>query len=253
MMRYARKLYRERRAELHTATVADYNGQRFPFQPRTDANSRKHWRDIRNSYAAELTRAQAELKTALWRLPAAPYGYGAYQSGAYAQTDHETFERKQAARVRKWKRHIYYARQSLARVQKDGAHDSLGFRNARHARDIYRKREGFALAQWRDALLSARLKFEPFALAHSEFRQNERERVRNALAIYGTAHSATEIVRVRGGATYARGIARHVPDLERGRNGGRDHSPLTLGDGETFYLAVRNTVPRQNRPHVRNA
>jgi hypothetical protein len=67
--------------------------------------------------------------------------------------------------------------------------------------------------------------------------------VRRALAVYGTAHTATEVVHARGGAVYLRGIMRHVPAVA-GENRGRDHAPVKL-DGARWYLAVRNTVPRQ--------
>ena len=71
------------------------------------------------------------------------------------------------------------------------------------------------------------------------------EERRKLLAIYGTAHSATEVARLKSGAVYVRGVVRHVPELEPNRRGAPDHRPLTLGDG--WYLAVRNTVPRQSR------
>jgi hypothetical protein len=71
------------------------------------------------------------------------------------------------------------------------------------------------------------------------------ERVRRHLAIYGTAHSATRVATV-GGAVYVSGTVRHVPDLEEGRGGRRDHAALDLPAG-AWYLAVRNTVPRASR------
>ncbi len=68
--------------------------------------------------------------------------------------------------------------------------------------------------------------------------------VRAALAIHGTTHSATDVVKGPGGTVYVRGILRHVPEIDPRRAGGRDHVDIRLGDGRTWYLAVRNTVPR---------
>lgn len=76
-------------------------------------------------------------------------------------------------------------------------------------------------------------------------RHRLRESLRGALSIHGTTHTATEVVKVKGGATYIRGRMYHEPSLDSTRFGGRDHVARKLGDGSTWYLAVRNTVPRQ--------
>jgi len=109
------------------------------------------------------------------------------------------------------------------------------------ARDAYRRLYGRnAHAAWIQADTAARAHFgiDPV------YRRGELERIRETLSIHGTAHSATEVVRAPGGRIYVRGIMRHVPTLEPGRNGGRDHVDVPLGDRKTWYLTVRNTVPR---------
>lgn len=68
--------------------------------------------------------------------------------------------------------------------------------------------------------------------------------IRGALAVYGTAHTATEVAILPSGTTYVRGTMRHVPEIA-GERRERDHVALPLGDGNTWYLAICNTVPRQ--------
>jgi hypothetical protein len=53
-----------------------------------------------------------------------------------------------------------------------------------------------------------------------------------------TNHVATEQLLTLDGDTYARGFLRHRPD---GRE--PDHTPVRLGDGQTWYRILRNTVP----------
>jgi hypothetical protein len=78
----------------------------------------------------------------------------------------------------------------------------------------------------------------------ARMRPVDRETIRTAVSIYGTAHSATEVVTARGGATYCRGVLRQVPDLDPSRrDANRDHVHVPLGDGSKWFLAVRNTVP----------
>jgi hypothetical protein len=67
--------------------------------------------------------------------------------------------------------------------------------------------------------------------------------LREVLAIHGTGHTATEVAVCRDGATYARGIVRHVPRIA-GERRDSDHVALALAP-DTWYLAIRNTVPRQ--------
>jgi hypothetical protein len=71
-------------------------------------------------------------------------------------------------------------------------------------------------------------------------------RSRRALMIYGTSHTATEVVVVSGGAVYIRGTMHHDPYLEEpGRR--PEHVTVNLGDENRWYLAVRNTVPRRRQ------
>jgi hypothetical protein len=68
------------------------------------------------------------------------------------------------------------------------------------------------------------------------------EKAKRALMIYGTGHTATEVVVAEKGITYIRGTMHHDPGLqERGRR--REHVDVQLGD--KWHLALRNTVPRQ--------
>jgi len=117
-------------------------------------------------------------------------------------------------------------------------------------RDAHRSRYGDnALAAWRSSRLTAALKHRPADIAGSPVHAAQRERVRRALAVYGTAHSASEVARVNG-AVYVRGIVRHVPELIGETFRDADHAPLTLCE-DRWYLAVRNAVPRQSRPRRR--
>lgn len=73
-----------------------------------------------------------------------------------------------------------------------------------------------------------------------------RERVRRALSIYETAHTAREVITVTGGAVYVRGKVSHRPELDSGRpswDRAPDHRPLDL-DPSVWFLAIRNRVPR---------
>ena len=79
----------------------------------------------------------------------------------------------------------------------------------------------------------------------------DRARHAAALTFYGTAHTATEVVKGRGGITYARGRISHATELESILDNGRagfsrepDHAPVRMADGRSWFLIVRNTVPR---------
>lgn len=89
-----------------------------------------------------------------------------------------------------------------------------------------------ARALWASVYSRVAAKYEPDAPA---------ARIARTLAVYGTAHTATEVA-VTASGTYVRGTVRHVPDVA-GENRDRDHVALVL-DPETWYLAIRNTVPR---------
>lgn len=70
---------------------------------------------------------------------------------------------------------------------------------------------------------------------------------RRTLSIYGTAHTATEVVVTKEGRVYVRGTAHHDPQII-GENRRPDHQNKILGDQRKWYLAVRNTVPRRRTP-----
>lgn len=67
------------------------------------------------------------------------------------------------------------------------------------------------------------------------------------LAIYGTAHTASEVVVTKNGRTYARGKAHHDPPVI-GEDRQRDHQDRDLGD--SWHLCLRNTVPRRRAPRA---
>jgi hypothetical protein len=69
-------------------------------------------------------------------------------------------------------------------------------------------------------------------------------RLRKRLMIYGTGHTARQVcVTPRG--TFVKGMLHHDPILENIRaNRPPEHSAVDLGE-EMWFLAVRNTVPRQ--------
>lgn len=67
---------------------------------------------------------------------------------------------------------------------------------------------------------------------------------RRSIMIYGTGHTAEEVVQTPNG-TYIRGTMFHDPILENIRQQRLpEHTNLALGDGTKWYLAVRNSVPR---------
>jgi hypothetical protein len=59
--------------------------------------------------------------------------------------------------------------------------------------------------------------------------------------LLGTDHIATEVAKV-GRAVYARGCLYHDPGFRT-----QDHARRRMGDGRTWHLIVRNTVPRSRR------
>lgn len=64
------------------------------------------------------------------------------------------------------------------------------------------------------------------------------DRGRGWRALLGQNHYATEVARMPDGTTYARGTMTHDP---AGRD--RDHAQRKMGDGKTWHLIVKNTVP----------
>jgi hypothetical protein len=103
---------------------------------------------------------------------------------------------------------------------------------APHAK--YGKCYSRALTAYRAAVDAANVRYSPHVPV-SEYA--------DTLAIFGTGHTASEVAVCRGGVTYIRGIFRHEPAIA-GERRDRDHAAQKL-DGARWYLAVRNTVPRQ--------
>lgn len=71
-------------------------------------------------------------------------------------------------------------------------------------------------------------------------------KLRRSIMIYGTGHTASVVVQTKDRGIFVKGTIYHDPILEDIR-GGREaeHRPLRLAEGK-WYLAVRNTVPRQS-------
>lgn len=137
-----------------------------------------------------------------------------------------------------------WARQSRHEPGRLQSHDTDGrYRGHVSARDVGYAHRGArqrgqcynrALDAWKSATLVTNRKYAPDV---------DRAKIARALAIYGTAHTATEVVTAAQGVTYVRGIVRHVPALV-GEFRGADHAQVKLAPG-VWFLAIRNTVPRQ--------
>jgi hypothetical protein len=200
--------------------------------PVTERGARLRWRKMRERHAAEVAEARAELRRLVF-------------ADAYRQAPSWTSDPR-GTELRQRVGEIKSARRRLEALLATGPRDAYGYTSRAHARDAYRRRIGdTARGAWTEAGAVALERFRPYEYGASQAFARRRQQVRRALAIYGTAHSATEVARTRDGAVYARGIVRHVPDLDSGRGGDRDHRARQLGDGARWYLAVRNTVPRQ--------
>jgi len=76
-----------------------------------------------------------------------------------------------------------------------------------HARDLYRKGYGGnATSAWTSARHRATERFQPGAVIGGTTWEANRERVRVALAVYGTAHTASEVISMRSGAPSCPGV-----------------------------------------------
>lgn len=195
-------------------------------RPETGAKGRRQASAVYMRRLAELAEARAELRRVTLAGPR-PGAYSRGYSSRRAQHVHAISRaREQLERIA--------ARVRIAELTRcDGNRDS------------YRTTERRALETWRRALELAQRKYRPETVWDTDRFRARREMVRRACAIYGTAHSATELAHVNG-AVYVRGTVRHVPELEPNRGGAPDHRPLVLTP-DRWYLAVRNTVPRQAR------
>jgi len=199
--------------------------------PYSDAGIRRRFANLRADYVRDVALARVALRRATFAEPR-PY--------------RDSYGRANRMDPRSRVYAIERARESFERVSRRGAVDSWGNRSPAMARDSYRRagRNG-AIEEWRAAQETARRRLRPEL--YGERAANLRERVRDAVSIYGTAHTATEVVTLRSGAVYVRGTVLHRPAIERNGDAWRapDHRPTVLGNGERWYLAVRNTVPRQ--------
>lgn len=69
----------------------------------------------------------------------------------------------------------------------------------------------------------------------------------SGISLLGTSHTATHVVTMPDGSQYVRGTMYHDPAL-MGENRERDHVRCKLGDGKTWYLIAKNTVPVAKQP-----
>ncbi len=224
--RWARADFRrDFRSIVDRAAAGEGNGR-----PRTDRGLKKRWRKILSDHDASVSVQRERLRALAFGRPARWIpGARIYRDTSLSQAEND--HRALLAAIGE-------TRLRLTALLERGPRDSLG--NG-HYRDAYRAGYGRnAEGVLNRSRTRAADKYRPAVNRGADYQSAIRQR----LAIYGTAHSATEVATV-GGSVYARGIVRHVPELEPGRGGERDHRALTLGDRETWYLAVRNTVPRQ--------
>lgn len=233
--------YRQRREREDLKRETNQRRELHSIGPVSQSGQRRRWKKIRADRAERIETARRELRRATLT-GTAPRGYGFGGKGYYeTETEYRRRLHKQA---------VKYARENLERALASGT-DSMGNVHNRHARDAYRARYGaHAISHWQRATDAAQRKYRPETVHDTARAIRDRETVRRHLMVYRTSHSATEVARV-GSAVYVRGTVRHAVDLETGRRDGPDHRPLTLA-ADTWYLAVRNTVPRQNRHTRRN-
>jgi hypothetical protein len=124
----------------------------------------------------------------------------------------------------------------LAEWPKQSRNRDTGYAFTKRTRDVYAADAQRACYAWQQATIAADAKFKP---------QTPNDAVRATLAIHGTAHTATEVAVCQGGVTYVRGIIRHDSTIAGERWRRVDHRPLKLAP-DVWYVAVRNTVPRQS-------
>jgi hypothetical protein len=200
--------------------------------PRTDAGARKRFATMRADHAKRVAALDAKLRAAiLGNAPRERYHYG-YDYGACS------IARNRAVILQT----VTRARQSLDYCERCDGRDSNGARTVAESRDRYRalgKRRAIDL--WAQAGHNARLRFDPMSVIGSDQWRQAQTDTREALAIYGTAHTATDVA-VTSSGTFARGTVRHIPAVANERRDA-DHAPLQLAEN-VWYLAVRNAVPR---------
>lgn len=236
---YARRLWKETYREAVRAATAH---ERPETAPMSKPGYRAVWAKRRADRDSAIMVARANLRRATW---------STVRNNRYVHSRQYHGETDTAYRRRCHLAAIVSARQTLERAIASSA-DNAGHIHSRHARDVYRARYGGnAQSAWIRACDTARRRYRPETVQDHARAVANREAVRRHLMVYGTAHSATEVARV-GNAVYVRGTVVHAVTLESGRGDRPDHIPVRLTP-DRWYLAVRNTVPRQNRrPRRRN-
>jgi hypothetical protein len=205
--------------------------------PSSGAGIRKRTAERRASARARLERTAEDMRRAVFSAPELRTDWRKpREGGAYARRAPSLAEARSDV----------LSRLERARRAYDGA---LGeyrrelYSGARaEARDEYRRAPRVAAELYYRARDAARVELRPETDDSGARWTSRRDAIRAAVSIYGTAHTATELARVKG-AVYVRGTVTHRPELERGRFGAPDHRPLLLTP-DRWYLAVRNTVPR---------
>ncbi len=228
------EIQRRERDELRRTTRVP--AAQVPPHPATAHGARARWITIRDRHERDVALARESLRASVFGRTPGGYGYGGPAYGT-SRLQHRQNRNLHA---------VQRARERYETVTARGPVDNYRHTCNAHARDEYRARYGnTASALWSRALDEARRKYRPETVQDTARARSDRDKVRTHLAVYGTAHTATEVARV-GSAVYVRGTVRHAVDLETGRAGGPDHRPIVL-TADRWYLAVRNTVPRQNR------
>lgn len=232
-------------SEIRTLRGRGRDSYRAPVGPDTPRGGRRRYYRFALDHSARVDSKRESLRRAAFGGPCPLYLARAqvtrYAHASRYQWESSAIVRERAAIAERARR----ARSELDAEVKRGPHETR-----QDVRDAYRGRFGTnAAAVLRQARIAARERFDASYIETGAQWANRRETVRRALLVYGTAHTATEVVRTRGGATYVRGTVSHRPELETGPARDADHRPLILESGR-WYLAVRNTVPRQNRRRV---
>ncbi|WNM66451.1 hypothetical protein SEA_CULVER_185 [Gordonia phage Culver] len=75
----------------------------------------------------------------------------------------------------------------------------------------------------------------------------------DGVALYGTAHTATEVATLPDGTMLARGTMYHQPWIAGDMWREPDHARRKMGDGKAWHLIVRNTVPTRESIAARAA
>lgn len=236
------ELHRSQVATLRSETRNRKGATPVYLAPRSEKNIRRETARRRARALERVELRREELRLAVfsqpkprqnYRRPTRTYGYACRMPNPHEQRA-DVLER------------IERARKAYAEAWQELERETLnGYRS--RTRDEAARAPSASVASylWARAKDSAQLELRPETVGDTGAWQARRDAVRRAVSIYGTAHTATEVARI-GGAVYARGIVRHVPELERGRGGNPDHRPVFLTP-ERWYLCVRNTVPRASR------